>query len=397
MKTEATPDTQFYIGHVLFIDIVGYSKLLTNEQTRLVRELNEIVQNTEQFRASEKKHRLIRVATGDGMALVFRDSPESPVHCALEITRALKPQTHPILVRMGIHSGPVSEVSDVNRQTNVAGAGINIAQRVMDCGDAGHILVSKHSAEDLEHHGRWRPLLHDLGQCEVKHGLRLALVNLHDSEAGNPRLPVKVRCIRRKHAAGSVLLFAGTAAVGVIVVTGSWFLSNRWPAQHAGESKSPEGQVMKTDSVAAPVPLTAPPPTPANISDAVLTDTKLASSASAQSPAVPLLPRKLFAGTWRGSVHSVGPQSTWDSELDLTVDESETHWSNMTGGSVSRSGRTLTYKRSYKLGTSTNVQVQATLAVSEDGQTARYTTSQISTTGKSRSKTSGTGILERVE
>jgi class 3 adenylate cyclase len=395
MMTEATPDTQFYIGHVLFIDIVGYSKLLTNEQTRLIRELNEIVQGTQQFRASEKKHRLIRLATGDGMALVFRDSPESPVHCALEITRALKQQTQPILVRMGIHSGPVSEVSDVNRRTNVAGAGINIAQRVMDCGDAGHILLSKHTAEDLEHHERWRPLLYDLGQCEVKHGLRLALVNLHDSEAGNPRLPVKVRCIRRKHATGSVLLFAGTAAVGVIIVTGSWFLSNRWPGQHAGEPKSSEVQMTKTDSVAAPTPLTAPPPAPANMSDAMLTETKLASS----TPAAPssAAPQKLFAGTWRGSVHSVGPQSTWDSELELTVDESETHWSNMAGGSVSRSGRTLTYRRSYKLGTSTNVQVQATLAVSEDGQTARYTTSQISTTGKSRSKTSGTGMLERVD
>ena len=161
MPTDLTP--RFRIGHVLFIDVVGYSKLLVNDQTRLVRRLNELVQATEQVRLASKKNKLLRVATGDGMALVFRDSPESPVRCALELSQALKKETPPIPVRMGIHSGLLNEVMDVNNRMNVTGAGINIAQRIMDCGDAGHILLSKHVAEDLEHDERWRPCLHDLG------------------------------------------------------------------------------------------------------------------------------------------------------------------------------------------------------------------------------------------
>ena len=399
MNTEAAPDTRFYIGHVLFIDVVGYSKLLNNEQTRIVRGLNEIVQNTEQFRVSEKKHRLIRVATGDGMALVFRDSPESPVRCALEITRALKNQSEPILVRMGVHSGPVSEVSDVNHRINVAGAGINIAQRVMDCGDAGHILLSKHTAEDLEHHARWQPLLHELGECEVKHGIRLGLVNLHEAEAGNPRLPQKIRHVRRRRAAMSTLLFAAAAAGAVGIVAGSWLGSNGWK-HRAGDSRPAEIQEAKNDSLPLPtasVPSTSD--TAANISNSPLPTTKLAPAVTPPVPPAPsiTLTQKLFAGTWRGKVHSVGPRSTWESELELTIDPSETRWSNTHGGSVSRSGRTLTYTRSYRLGTTTNVQVQATLTVSDDGQTARYMTSQISVTGKSQSKTAGTGILQRVD
>src|SRR5437588_7249867 len=155
MPTNLTP--RFRIGHVLFIDVVGYSKLLVNDQTRVVRRLNELVQGTEQVRLASKKHKLVRVATGDGMALVFRDSPESPVRCALEISHAIRNKTPSLSIRMGIHSGLVNEVSDVNRRTNVAGPGINIAQRVMDCADAGHILLSKHVAEDLEHDARWRP------------------------------------------------------------------------------------------------------------------------------------------------------------------------------------------------------------------------------------------------
>jgi class 3 adenylate cyclase len=161
--------TRLQIWHVLFIDIVGYSKLLVNEQSGLLRELNEVVSGTHEFREAEAEGKLIRLPTGDGMALVFRTDPEAPAQCALEIARALK--EHPrIALRMGIHSGPVNEVVDVNQRQNIAGRGINMAQRVMDCGDAGHILVSKHVAEDLEQHDRWRPLLHDLGSCEVKHG-----------------------------------------------------------------------------------------------------------------------------------------------------------------------------------------------------------------------------------
>src|SRR5437868_6102802 len=190
MSSEA--DVKFEIGHVLFIDIVGYSKLLIHEQTERLQRLREIARATEQFRAAEAEGKLLRLPTGDGGALVFRDSPEAPVTCALEMSKALK--NHPDLrVRMGIHSGPVKEVTDLNEQANIAGAGINIAQRVMDCGDAGHILVSKRVADDLEQYGRWRPLLHDLGICEVKHGATLGIVNLYSDEIGNPETPKKFK------------------------------------------------------------------------------------------------------------------------------------------------------------------------------------------------------------
>src|SRR3982750_2723775 len=160
-------DVKFEIGHVLFIDIVGYSKLLINEQSEQIQKLREIVRGTEQFRLAEAEGKLLRLPTGDGGALVFRTSPETPALCALEISKALK--SHPELhVRMGIHSGPVNEVTDLNEQANIAGAGINIAQRVMDGGDAGHILLSKHVADDLEQYPQWRSLLHELGDCEGK-------------------------------------------------------------------------------------------------------------------------------------------------------------------------------------------------------------------------------------
>src|SRR5947207_1845517 len=183
-------DVKLEIGHVLFIDIVGYSKLLINEQGEQIQKLKEIVRATEQFRLAEAEGKLLRLPTGDGGALVFRNSPEAPVLCALEISKALK--SHPELrVRMGIHSGPVNQITDLNEQANIAGAGVNIAQRVMNCGDAGHILVSKHVAEDLEHYLRWRPLLHDLGECEVKHGTKISVVNLYAEDAGNSELPEK--------------------------------------------------------------------------------------------------------------------------------------------------------------------------------------------------------------
>src|SRR5437868_10210420 len=165
-------DLKFEIGHVLFIDIVGYSKLLISEQSEQIQKLKQIVRGTEQFRLAEAEGKLLRLPTGDGGALVFRSSPEAPVLCALEITEALqkspgskeKPQ---LRLRMGIHSGPVNEVTDLNEQANIAGAGINFAQRVMDCGDAGHILVSRRIAEDLEQYAHWKPYLHGLGECEV--------------------------------------------------------------------------------------------------------------------------------------------------------------------------------------------------------------------------------------
>src|SRR5580704_6945250 len=185
-------EVKFEIGHVLFIDIVGYSKLLINEQTEQIQKLKEIVRGTEQVRLAEAEGKLLRLPTGDGGALVFRNTLEAPVLCALEISQELK--NHPELhVRMGIHSGPVNEVVDLNEQSNIAGAGINIAQRVMDCGDAGHILVSKRIADDLEHYAQWRSLLHELGECEVKHGVRVSLVNLYTDELGNSEVPGKFR------------------------------------------------------------------------------------------------------------------------------------------------------------------------------------------------------------
>src|SRR5215813_651173 len=185
MPSESSADVKFEIGHVLFIDIVGYSKLL-------LQELKEIVRGTEQFRVAEAEGKLLRLPTGDGGALVFRTTPEAPVVCALEISKALK--AHPELrVRMGIHSGPVNDITDLNEQANIAGAGINIAQRVMDCGDAGHILISKHVADDLEHYPRWQPHLHLLGECEVKHGVRVSVVNFYSDEIGKPALPEKLK------------------------------------------------------------------------------------------------------------------------------------------------------------------------------------------------------------
>src|SRR5438128_8052875 len=183
MSTEIKKEIQLEIAHVLFIDIVGYSKLSINDQHAAVEELNQVVRSSEQFQKAEAANRLLKIPTGDGMALVFYTSPEAPARGAVEISRALK--EHPRLhLRMGIHSGPVSGVIDVNNRPNLAGAGLNMAQRVMDCGDAGHILLSKHVAEDLEEYEQWRPLLHDLGTCEVKHGGRGGEAKLESDEVG---------------------------------------------------------------------------------------------------------------------------------------------------------------------------------------------------------------------
>jgi TolB-like protein/Tfp pilus assembly protein PilF len=190
MTAENPSELKFDIGHVLFIDIVRFSTLLINQQSEQLETLKRIVRGTEQFRAAEAKGELLRLPTGDGGALVFRNSAEAPVVCALEIARALK--SHPELhVRMGIHSGPVNEIADLNEQANIAGAGINIAQRVMDCGDAGHILLSRHVAEDLEHYPRWQPYLHSLGDFEVKHGQVVSIVNFYNHDVGNPAVPEK--------------------------------------------------------------------------------------------------------------------------------------------------------------------------------------------------------------
>lgn len=192
MTVDSATNVQLEIGHVLFMDVVGYSKLLLDEQREVQEQLTQIVRNTEQVRAAEAADKLILVPTGDGMALVFFNSPEAPVRCALEIGQALKTAPH-MSLRMGIHSGPVNEVLDVNDRTNVAGAGVNIAQRVMDCGDAGHILLSRRVAEDLAQARFWRPYLHDLGEFKAKHGVGIFVVNLYTDEVGNPELPARLK------------------------------------------------------------------------------------------------------------------------------------------------------------------------------------------------------------
>ena len=191
MAPESESNLRLEIGHVLFIDLVGYSELLIEEQKERLGQLTEIVLATAQVREA-RNEQLVRLPTGDGMALVFRNSAEEPARCALEIAEALKKRPE-IPVRMGIHSGPVSEVTDVSGRTNIAGTGINVAQRVMDCGDAGHILFSKRVADDLSPYRQWSLCLHDLGECEVKHGVRLHLFNLYTHEFGNPEVPEKLR------------------------------------------------------------------------------------------------------------------------------------------------------------------------------------------------------------
>src|SRR5712691_2090529 len=223
MSTEIKKEIQLEIAHVLFIDIVGYSKRSINEQGAVVDELTEVVRGSDQFQKAEAAERLIKIPTGDGMALVFYTSPEAPAQCAIEISRILKEHPH-LQLRMGVHSGPVSGVIDMNGQANLAGAGLNMAQRVMDCGDAGHILVSKRVADDLGEYEHWRPLLHDLGECEVKHGMRVSIVNLHADEVGNPQLPKKLQALKKHRArirwavtTGALLLLAGIVATFVIV------------------------------------------------------------------------------------------------------------------------------------------------------------------------------------
>jgi TolB-like protein/class 3 adenylate cyclase/Flp pilus assembly protein TadD len=236
MSSPAPSELKFEIGHVLFIDIVGYSQLLINQQSEQLDILRKIVHGTEQFRAAHAEGKLLRLPTGDGAALVFQTTPEAPALCALEISKELK--KHPELrVRMGIHSGPVNAVTDLNEQSNIAGAGINIAQRIMDCGDAGHILLSKHVAEDLEHYPRWKPYLHDLGECEVKHGVRVSVVNLYTDDTGNPALPEKFESAQQKLTEAEpkpgkpMLLAIGIGGLLVIAI----FLSRFVPGMRSNE------------------------------------------------------------------------------------------------------------------------------------------------------------------
>src|SRR5881398_2213826 len=226
MSAEVKKEIELEIAHVLFLDIVGYSKLSVNEQHARVDELNGIVRLSEQFQKAEAVNRILKIPTGDGMALVFYRRPEEPAQCAFEISRAMKDNQR-LQVRMGIHSGPVSGVVDVNERTNVAGAGINLAQRVMDCGDAGHILLSHHVAEDLAEYERWRPFLHDIGTFEVKHGARVSVTNLYSDEVGNPKLPTKLQTVKKHRAHVRWAEIAAALLVLALIIGGIFYFARR--------------------------------------------------------------------------------------------------------------------------------------------------------------------------
>src|SRR5436309_1965388 len=247
------------LAHLLLIDVVGYSKLSDNEQIELLQELNQIVRGTESFRAAEANGKLIRVPTGDGMTLVFFHSPEEPVRCALEISRALQAHPH-IQLRMGVHSGQVNRVADINDKTSLTGSGINVAQRVLDCGDAGHILLSAHVAEDLGQYRQWQPCLHDLGECEVKHGLRLRLFNLYKENLGNPQVPDKLKRRGRKKESDAVrqigaprwpkfLIAAALVVAALALVISSLTFFHR--ASSTAASVSPKATAMSNTAASA--------------------------------------------------------------------------------------------------------------------------------------------------
>jgi len=269
MSAERKPDLHLEIAHILFIDVVGYSKLLADEQSETLQLLNQIVRGTAELRTAEEKGELIRLPTGDGMALVFLTKPEAPVQCALEISKAIK--SYPELrLRMGIHSGSVNQMRDVNDRLNVTRAGINTAQRVMDCGDAGHILLSRRVAEDLEQYRLWQPRLHDLGECEVKHGVRVHVFNLYTDEIGNRDVPAKLKPIAQESAAAVVTfagesarskhrLIAATALLMIALVLGFVF----WVVSHWSAPKSTSTFPKRSPSSPAPVEIGKPLDLPA--------------------------------------------------------------------------------------------------------------------------------------
>src|SRR5215211_277834 len=249
MRSESRTSARLQIGHVLFMDLVGYSTLLLDEQRQYLEQLTEIVRGTEQVRGAKEAGKLIRLPVGDGMALVFFDSPEAPVRCAMEISEKLKEYPQ-LKLRMGIHSGPINEVRDVNDSTNVAGAGINLARRVMDCGDDGHILLSKRVAEDLGHSREWGPYLHDLGECAVKHDVPVVLVNFYGDGVGNPELPKMVRELHSQRAAKAAAarapgrsraMYLAIATIIVLLAAAAvsiWLYSRQKPAAALPEEKS---------------------------------------------------------------------------------------------------------------------------------------------------------------
>jgi TolB-like protein/Tfp pilus assembly protein PilF len=256
MSAEVKKEIQLEIAHVLFIDIVAYSKMASDDQRAAIEQLNQIVQSTDEFRKEETENRLLKLATGDGMALIFYHSPEDPVECALEISRAIKEQHSNLRLRMGAHSGPVSGVVDVSGRANVAGAGINTAQRVMDCGDAGHILLSKRVAEDLEQFKHWRPHLYHIGECEVKHGDKIEIVNLFTAELGNSEIPKRMAApaqktdfgpVRKERAPSRKPVFIIAACLAVVALAVAAFLS--WQRQKAKAPVSTLGAPEKSIAV----------------------------------------------------------------------------------------------------------------------------------------------------
>ena len=232
---------------MLFTDIVGYSRLPMDQQTRLLRQLQDIVRSTREFQDAISRDQLISLPTGDGMALVFFGSPEDPVRCALDISRALGAQPE-LKLRMGVHSGPVYRVADINASLNVAGGAINMAQRVMDCGDAGHILVSDAIATTLEQLGTWGAQLHDLGETEVKHGTRVHIYNLFTEDIGNAELPAKFRTASRRRRRTSivvgVVIVAGILALGAAYVLRPEWFTNR-PRGAQADCDAPDTQVRR--------------------------------------------------------------------------------------------------------------------------------------------------------
>ncbi|TMP89232.1 MAG: adenylate/guanylate cyclase domain-containing protein [Verrucomicrobia bacterium] len=218
MQDDEKTKPRLEIAHVLFIDIVGYSKLLTDEQSEALQELNQIVRNTQVVREAEGAGQLIILPTGDGMALAFTGSVEGPAECAIEVSQALRAQPS-LPIRMGIHSGPVQHVRDANARENISGVGINIARRVMDCGDAGHILVSKRFADDLAQHRRWQPYLHGLGDVEVKHGVVVSLVNLYAETIGNPAPPACVAAVQRTKPRATTRKGFSPLALAIFIIT----------------------------------------------------------------------------------------------------------------------------------------------------------------------------------
>jgi class 3 adenylate cyclase len=254
MAAEIKQEIQLDITHVLFMDIVAYSKMSMDDQRAAIEKLNQVVQSTDEYRKAENENRLLKIPTGDGVALIFYHSPEDPVECALEISRALKEQHSNLRLRMGVHSGPVSGVVDVNGRANVAGAGINVAQRVMDCGDGGHILLSKRVAEDLQQFKHWRPHLYHLGECEVKHGDKIEIVNLFTAELGNSERPKRLTTPAQKTEfvplpgerapwRKPVLIIAASVAITVLVVGSFLFWQRKQPKSSALASAIPEKSI----------------------------------------------------------------------------------------------------------------------------------------------------------